>query len=234
MWLFPIRRLCFSSIGVRNFSSWRTPPGGLQARDFGRDNGRVKQRSISATPLTKKRAFAHNPHLRFRVKARFHLCLDHEEAARGTAKWPGKGRKPLRRPRRPQTALRKSRAPFRSTGGRARRQPQQRRPAGRQDEADISWGVLLSGAAEVGLPKMVFCAAGRRNAERAFAVKPIIARFSQGGNNTADWICDVLQNFGRAVKCAANFPETTKQRKNRGTSHLVCTKGLLYSALVQN
>lgn len=184
-------------------------------------------------PLTKKRAFP-TPRPRFRVKARFHLCLDHEEAARGTAKWPGKGRKPLRRPRRPRTALRKSRAPFRSTGGRARRQPQQRRPAGRQDEADISWGVLLSGAAEVGLPKMVFCAAGRRNAERAFAVKPIIARFSQGGNNTADWICDVLQNFGGAVKCAANFPETTKQRKNRGTSHLVCTKGLLYSAFVQN
>jgi len=81
---------------------------------------------------------------------------------------------------------------------------------------------------------MVFCAAGRRDAERAFAVKPIIARFSQGGNNTANWICDVLQNFGGAVKCAVNFPETTKKRKKRGTSHLIYTKRLLYSAFVQN
>lgn len=153
---------------------------------------------------------------------------------RGNAKWPNKGRKALRRPRHPQTALHRSRALFRSTGGRARRRPQQRRPAGRRDEADVSWGVLLSGAAEVGLPKMAFCAAGRRNAERAFAIKSIIARFSQGGNNTANGICEVLQNFGGAVKCAMTFPETTKKRKNHGTSHLVYTKRLPYGAFVQN
>lgn len=178
----------------------------------------------------KKRAFAHNRRLRFWAKARLLLYFDCERAIEKGRR----GRKALRRPRHPQTALHRSRALFRSTGGRARRRPQQRRPAGRRDEADVSWGVLLSGAAEVGLPKMAFCAAGRRNAERAFAIKSIIARFSQGGNNTANGICEVLQNFGGAVKCAMTFPETTKKRKNHGTSHLVYTKRLPYGAFVQN
>lgn len=144
---------------------------------------------------------------------------------KGHRKRGRRGRKALRRPRHPQTALHRSRALFRSTGGRARRRPQRRRPAGRRDEADVSWGVLLSGAAEVGLPKMAFGAAGRRNAERAFAAESIIARFSQGGNNTANGICEVLQNFGGAVKCAVNFPETTKKRKNQGHPILFTQRG---------
>lgn len=170
----------------------------------------------------KKRAFAHNQRLRFWAKAHLLLYFDCERAI---GKGPARGRKALRRPRHPQTALHRSRALFRSTGGRARRRPQQRRPAGQRDEADVSWGVLLSGAAEVGLPKMAFCAAGLRNAERAFTIKSIIARFSQGGNNTANGICEVLQNFGGAVKCAVNFPETTKKRKNQGHPILFTQRG---------